>query len=96
VDLLHRDARLALCLLRDGRLMVALTRFDNLGRVFGGFPIGLTLGETAAVMGALGCRQAVGLDGGLSAQLLVRFTSGASMRWDGQRAVPVGLEVRPR
>jgi hypothetical protein len=96
VDLGHRDARLALCLLRDGQLLVALTRFDNLGRVFGGFPIGLTLGETAAVMGAVGCRQAVGLDGGLSAQLLVRPASGASARWEGQRSVPVGLEVRPR
>ena len=96
VDLGHRDTRLALCRLRDGQLLVALTRFDNLGRVFGGFPFGLTLGETAAVMGAVGCRQAVGLDGGLSAQLLVRPASGASARWDGQRSVPVGLEVRPR
>jgi hypothetical protein len=30
VDLDHRDARLAICELADGRVLVALTRFDNL------------------------------------------------------------------
>ena len=87
---------MALCNLRDGRLLVALTRFDNLGRVFGGLPIGLTLGEMAAVMGAIGCRQAVSLDGGLSAQMLVRPVDGPVERWTGQRAVPLGIEVVPR
>ena len=96
VDLGHRDTRLALCVLRNGRLLVALTRFDNLGRVFGGLPIGLTLGETAAVMGALGCRRAVGLDGGLSAQLLVRPDAGPVRRWHGSRTVPLGIEIVPR
>jgi uncharacterized membrane protein YphA (DoxX/SURF4 family) len=96
VHLGHRDARLALCVLRDGRLLVALTRFDNLGRVFGGLPIGLTLGEMAAVMGAVGCRRAVSLDGGLSAQLLARPAVDEVMRWRGQRAVPLGIEVLPR
>lgn len=95
VDLQHRDARLALCALRDGRLLVALTRFDNLGRVFGNLPIGLTLGEMAAVMGALGCRRAVSLDGGVSAQLLVRPPGEAGRRWTGWRSVPLGIEIVP-
>jgi hypothetical protein len=95
VDLTHRDARLALCLLRDGRVLVALTRFDNLGRIFGALPIGLTLPEQAAVMGALGCQRAVSLDGGLSAQLLARPRGQPALRWAGNRAVPLGIEVVP-
>jgi uncharacterized membrane protein YphA (DoxX/SURF4 family)/peroxiredoxin len=93
LDLGHRDTRLALCALADGRLLVALTRFESLGRVFGSLPIGLTVNEMAAVMGALGCRRAVSLDGGLSAQLLVRPEQGPSRRWDGWRGVPLGIEV---
>lgn len=93
LDLGHRDARLALGVQRDGRVLVALTRFDNLGRIFGALPIGLTLPEMAAVMGALGCRRAVGLDGGLSAQLLARPEGEQPLRWTGNRAVPLGLEV---
>lgn len=96
VDLSHRDARLSLCTLYDGRILVALTRFDNLGRVFGAIPIGLTLDETAALMGALGCRRAVSLDGGISAQLLVRPRGGPVSRWAGNRMVPLGIEIRPR
>jgi uncharacterized membrane protein YphA (DoxX/SURF4 family)/thiol-disulfide isomerase/thioredoxin len=95
VKLGHRDIRLSLCALRDGRILVALTRFDNLGRVFGSLPIGLTLDETVAIMGALGCRRAVSLDGGLSAQLLARPHDGAVLRWAGNRRVPLGIEVRP-
>lgn len=93
VDLDHRDARLAICELTDGRVLVALTRFDNLGRVFGSLPVGLTLEELVAVMGALGCRRAVSLDGGLSAQLLVRPMIGPALRWAGNRSVPLGIEV---
>jgi hypothetical protein len=96
LDLGHRDTRLALCALGDGRLLVALTRFENLGRVFGSLPIGLTLNEMTAVMGALGCRRAVSLDGGLSAQLLVRPEQGPAREWDGWREVPLGIEVWPR
>jgi peroxiredoxin len=96
LDLGHRDTRLALCALHDGRLLVALTRFENLGRVFGSLPIGLTVNEMAAVMGALGCRRAVSLDGGLSAQLLVRPERGPARRWDGWRGVPLGIEVSTR
>ena len=53
-------------------MIVALTRFDALGGALGRVPFGLTSPEMAAVMGALGCRQALLLDGGISGQLLVR------------------------
>ena len=45
---------------------------------------------------ALGARTAMMLDGGLSAQLLVRSATGESRHWPGLRAVPLGLVVRPR
>jgi hypothetical protein len=57
IDLAHRDARLAIGELRDGRVLVALTRFDALGATMGAVPLGLTVPETAALMGALGCRR---------------------------------------
>jgi hypothetical protein len=47
-------------------------------------------------MGALGCRRAVMLDGGLSAQLLLRDADGTAHRWDGLRRVPLGLVAMPR
>ena len=109
LDLDHRDARLVACELRDGRLLVALTRFDGIGaddgagavrravdRTVARLPIGLTVPETAALAGALGCRRALLLDGGLSAQLLVRDASGTARRWDGLRGVPLGLVALPR
>jgi hypothetical protein len=43
-------------------------------------------------MGALGARKAVALDGGLSAQLLVR-EQGRAHTWAGMRRVPLGLEI---
>jgi hypothetical protein len=92
VDLAHRDARLVACELGDGRLLVALTRFDvGPGDALGAIPLGLTVPETAALSGALGCRRAVMLDGGLSAQLLVRDADGTEHRWEGLRRVPLGL-----
>ena len=39
-------------------------------------PFGLTSPEMAAVMGALGCRQALLLDGGISGQLRLRDGDG--------------------
>jgi len=42
-------------------------------------------------MGALGARDAVLLDGGISAQLLVRDAQGTARRWPGLRRVPLGL-----
>ena len=96
VDLGHRDSRLALGTLSDGRVVIALTRFDALGGVLGGIPFGLTSPEMAAVMGALGCRQALLLDGGVSGQLLLRDADGAARVWPGIRRVPLGLVGRTR
>jgi uncharacterized protein YigE (DUF2233 family) len=94
VDTRHRDARLALGTLPDGRVIIALTRFDGLGSKLGRIPFGLTQAEMAAVMGALGCRDALALDGGISGQLLVRDASGGSRSWPGIRSVPLGLVGR--
>jgi hypothetical protein len=97
VDLAHRDARLAIGGTRDGRLLIALTRFDALGETAGAVPIGPTTPEMAAVMGALGARDAVMLDGGISAQMLLRDPRrGRQWRWPGWRKVPLALIVRPR
>jgi len=53
-------------------------------------------GETAALMGALGCRRAVLLDGGISGQLLVRGRGAEAQTWRGLRKVPLGLIAVPR
>ncbi|MBC7898394.1 MAG: phosphodiester glycosidase family protein [Cytophagaceae bacterium] len=58
-------------------------------------PFGLTTPEMAAVMGALGARDAVMLDGGISSQLLIRDPAGVR-RWTGLREVPLALVVRAR
>jgi hypothetical protein len=91
VDVAHRDARLGFGVLRDGRVLVALTRFDGLGGAMDRVPFGLTTPETAALMGALGCVRAVALDGGISAQLRV-----GDRTWAGMRRVPVGMIVETR
>lgn len=96
VDVGHRDARLALCTQPDGHVFVALTRFDGLGGALQLLPFGLTTPEMSALMGALGCRDAVLLDGGVSGQLLLRDAAGAQHRWPGMREVPVGLVGVPR
>lgn len=96
IDLAHRDARLALGELRDGRLLVVLTRLDGLGGALEAAPFGPAVPEMAALMGALGCRRAVLLDGGISAQLLVRGPGANVRRWRGWRAVPLGLIAMPR
>ena len=95
VDVAHRDARLALGTLPDGRVLIALTRFEGLGGVLQLLPLGLTTPEMAALMGALGCRDAVLLDGGVSGQLAVRDASGEVHRWPGLRRVPLGLVALP-
>jgi len=96
VDLEHRDARLALGELRDGRFLVALTRFDAAGEALGSLPFGPTVPETAAILGAVGCRVAVMLDGGISAQLAVRGADGTMRAWRGWRKVPLALVAYPR
>ena len=96
VDVAHRDARAAMGQLADGRLLFVITRFDGLRGVAGLVPFGLTTPETAALMGALGARDAVMLDGGISAQMVVRTERGAVREWRGLRSVPLGLVVLPR
>ncbi len=95
VDVAHRDARLAIGQSRDGLVLVALTRFDGAGGALDFVPFGLTTPEMAAVMGALGARDAVLLDGGISGQMLIRDPAG-TRRWEGLRRVPLGLVVRGR
>lgn len=95
IDVAHRDSRLAIGALRDGRVLVALTRFDALNGVLASLPFGPTAPEMAALMGGLGCTRAVMLDGGLSAQLLVRDGDGRASEWSGMRAVPLALVARP-
>lgn len=96
VDLGHRDARVAMGLLPDGNLLFVMTRFDALGTHLGFVPFGLTVPEMAAVMGALGARDAVLLDGGVSAQMLIREDDGMTHLWRSLRAVPLALVARPR
>jgi hypothetical protein len=90
VDLSHRDSRLAMGELRDGRMLIAMTRFDGLGGALDLLPFGFTAPEMVAIMGALGCRRAVLLDGGISSQL--RLRDGTRTRtWPGLRKVALGL-----
>jgi hypothetical protein len=96
VSLDHGDSRLAIGTLRDGRVLVALTRFDGLDGILDAIPLGLTTPQMAALMGALGCKRAVMLDGGISSQLLVRDAAGRTLRWPGLRRVPLGLVALPR
>ena len=96
VDLAHRDSRLGIGELRDGRVLIVMTRFEGLGGALDNLPFGLTTPEMAALMGALGCRQAVLLDGGISSQLAVREADGELRAWTGMRYVPVGLVARVR
>lgn len=96
VDLGHRDSRLALGILPDGRLLVALTRFDGLNGAVDELPVGLTVPEMAALMGGLGAADAVMLDGGISGQLAIRDRQGDVTVMRGWRRVPVGLVLTPR
>lgn len=95
IDVRHRDSRLALGHLRDGRLIIVLTRFDVGGGLLRPVPIGPNTPEMAAIMGALGCARAVMLDGGISSQLLLRGRDGNVRTWDAYRSVPLGLIATP-
>lgn len=95
IDVAHRDARLAIGQDRQGRLLVALTRFDGVSGALDFIPVGLTTPEMAAVMGALGARNAVMLDGGISSQMLIADPAG-TRAWPGLRKVPLALIVRSR
>jgi len=96
VSLTHRDTRLAFGETRDGHILIAMTRFDAVGAVGEGIPLGPTTPEMAAIMGSLGARDAVMLDGGISAQLLLRGGSQEPLPWHGIRKVPLALIARPR
>jgi hypothetical protein len=77
--------------------VLAMTRFDALGPDLGFVPFGLTTPEMAAVMGALGARDAVMLDGGISAQVLLRTgVAGGEERWPGLRDVPLAMVLTRR
>jgi exopolysaccharide biosynthesis protein len=96
VDVEHRDARAGICLTRSGELVVAITRFDAVGGALHFIPLGLTVPEMGAVLGALGCRDAMLLDGGISARLRLRDARGKPHDWEGLRPVPLALVVLPR
>lgn len=96
IDVEHRDARAGVCLTRTGEVIVAITRFDGAGTALDFIPLGLTVPEMGAVLGALGCRDAMLLDGGISARLRLRDAAGTTHDWDGLRPVPLGLVVLPR
>ena len=77
-------------------MLVALTRVGAMDGRLADLPLGLTVPETAALMGALGCDAATLLDGGISGQLLVRGADGKTRAWRGWRRVPLGLVAVPR
>ena len=95
MDLVHRDGRLAFGVLRDGRVLLALTRMEGLGGLLEIVPFGPTTPEMAALMGALGCTRAVLLDGGLSGQMML-VEDGRRVEWRGLRQVAAGLVGMPR
>lgn len=96
INVAHRDARLALGVDDDGRMLIVMTRFDAMGEALGRVPFGVTTPEMAAVMGSLGATDAVLLDGGISAQLLLRDAAGRTHQWPGSRKVPLALVATPR
>lgn len=96
VDLDHRDSRLAICLLADGSVVIALTRFAGLGSGAETLPWGPTVVELATFMRELGCRRAMMLDGGISSQMSLRYADGTTRHWTNWRKVPLGLVVSPR
>jgi uncharacterized protein YigE (DUF2233 family) len=90
LDREHRDIRLALGVRADGHVLIALSRYDGAGRFAERVPIGPTTMEMAEIMHRLGAIDALMLDGGLSAQLLLRDGAGTH-RWAGLRSVPLAL-----
>jgi len=95
-NLEHRDSRLAIGILDDGNVVVALTRFAGLGSGGETLPWGPTIREMADFMKSLGCRRAMMLDGGISSQMALRTPDGTLTRWTNWRPVPVGILATPR
>jgi hypothetical protein len=77
-------------------MVFALTRFNGLGDALGSIPVGLTVPEMSGLMKLLGTVQAVLLDGGISAQMMVQDAAGERHVWNGLRRVPLGLYAVPR
>ncbi len=97
LDRTHRDTRLAIGTLADGRVIVAMSRYSGAGAMAERLPIGPTTPEMAEVMRRLGATRALMLDGGLSAQLLVRGDRAAkATQWPGLRSVPLALVGKVR
>ncbi len=95
VSLDHRDSRLAIGILDDGSVVVALTRFTGIGSGGETLPWGPTVLEMATFMKSLGCRRAMMLDGGISSQMALRAPDGTLTRWTNWRPVPVGILAAP-
>ena len=96
VDQSHRDIRLILAQTAVGELLVILTRYDGFGPAGSRIPIGLTVPESIQLARSLGARNAIMLDGGVSAQMLVRDNAGRTRVWKGFRDVPLALIATPR
>jgi hypothetical protein len=94
-DLDHRDSRLAIGLLADGTVIIALTRFSGLGGRAETLPWGPNVVEMAEFMRSLGCVRAMLLDGGISSQMALREADGRVRRWTNWRSVPLGLVITP-
>lgn len=93
IDQTHRDIRLVLATRPDGRVLLILSRFSGVGGLASQLPIGPTTLEMAEIVRRLGADRALMLDGGLSAQLLLR-DGAETHRWNGLRGVPLALVGR--
>ena len=91
----HRDRRFTFCLEPGGMVQLLLSNFEVFGQPAGTIPAGLTMPEQATIAAAAGCADAVALDGGISAQLVVRFPRRVH-RMPGWREVPLMMLIRPR
>lgn len=90
LDLSHRDTRLAVGMTAGGEVLFVLSQFEIPGGIATRIPIGPTTPEMAEIMRRLGAVRALMLDGGLSAQMLVRSATD-SAKWPGLRDVPLAL-----
>lgn len=90
LDRSHRDIRLTLGVRADGHVVIALSRYDGAGTFAERLPLGPTTMAIAETMRRLGAVSALMLDGGLSAQLLLR-DGVITHRWNGLRSVPLAL-----
>jgi exopolysaccharide biosynthesis protein len=91
----HRDRRITLCLDPNGTVRLLLSNFEMFGTSAGTVPIGLTIPEQAALAAGAGCRDAVALDGGISAQIALR-AGARTVKMPGWRKVPLMLLARRR